>query len=82
MPELTDTSDLKQRILEESKEYIVLPPQEGEFTIKDFIEAYGDDINYDRAFLVLKKMLKDGKIYKRVGMSPGTHGRCNIYGWE
>ena len=78
MPELKDSNSLKQRILEESKEYVVQPVQEGEFTIKFFAEVW--DLSYDQARDTLIRMEKDGKVYKRVGVN--TNGRCNVYGWR
>lgn len=79
MPELKDSLGLKQRILEESKEYVVQPVQEGEFTIKDFMQAH-EDMSYDQARSILIKMAKDDKVYKRNGVS--KNGICNVYGWE
>ena len=78
MPLLTDSNDLKKRILEESKGYVVLPPQEGEFTIQDFIDAYDEEISLYKAKLALDEMEKDGKVCKRDGGS----GRKVIYSWK
>ena len=80
MPKLTDTSDLKQRILEESKEYVVYPPKNGEFTMKDFMGAH-DDIGRETARRVLRQMERDGKIYSRDGITKNNK-RCKVYGWK
>ena len=79
MPELTDTSDLKQRILEESKEYVMLPPKNGEFTKRDFMEAH-DNMGREQARGILNRMERDGKIYSRDGIKGNK--RCNVYGWK
>lgn len=81
MPELTDDSDLKQRILEESKEYFVLPPQNGEFTRQDFMDAH-DKMTRSISRRVLREMEKDGKIYVRDGVMRNGKNRCTIYGWR
>ena len=82
MPELTDSQSLKQRIIDESKEYVVLPPGENEFTIKDFMEAHGENMTEDRARLALEKMEKEGKIYSRKGLPKSRKGSCNVYGFR
>ena len=69
MPELTDSQSLKQRIIDE-------------LTIKDFIEAHGENMTEDRARLALEKMEKEGKIYSRKGLPKSRKGSCNVYGFR
>ena len=63
MPELIDSKDLRQRIIEESRGYVSIPKQADEFAVKDFQEANG--IGYDRAREALDRMEVDGKVERR-----------------
>ena len=71
----TDISDLKERIIAESQQYIKQTPGEDEFTIYDFMEWH--DIEINSARLALKKMMAAGKVSMRKGKVNG--GSCNVY---
>jgi len=71
----TDISDLKERIIAESRQYLRLPPGEDEFTIFDFMEW--NEIERDPARRALIAMEKDAKVSKRKGKING--GSCNVY---
>ena len=63
MPELTDSAELRERILKESKGYIREPKQSDEFTVGDFQEINSTGREQSRD--ALKRMETDGKVEKR-----------------
>jgi len=75
MPELKDSSDLKERIVAESQQYTKQTPGEDEFTIFDFMEW--NEIERDPARRALIAMEKDAKVSKRKGKINGAS--CNVY---
>jgi len=72
---LEDNQSLKERIRQESKQYLNLPPGPDEFTRMEFQEA--NDIDVNKAFAVLDKMVKDGKVTVRDGNKDGSF--CKVY---
>ena len=71
----TDISDLRERIIAESQQYLTPPAREDEFTIFDFMEW--NEIDREAARKVLIAMEKDAKVSKRKGKINGAS--CNVY---
>ena len=66
MPELTDPSALQQRIIQESKRYQILPPQEGEFTFSEFMDTSGSDREPARKILLEMELKLDWDYSKTI----------------
>ena len=75
MPELQDSPSLRERIIAESQQYLTGEPEEGEFTIEQYMEWNGIDSN--ASYRALNRMEDDGKITKRKGKVNGAS--CSIY---
>ena len=72
----TDISDLRERIVAESKQYLRAEPQEDEFTADDYM-VWNNIKNRNVAYRALEAMELDGKITKRKGSAFGAS--CNVY---
>ena len=79
MPELTDGKSLQERIREESRKYLTLPPGDNEFTTDDYIR-WNDIVDRNAAYSALREMVKDGTLYKRKGKLNGAS--VNVYGFK
>jgi len=78
MPELAINDQLMQRIKRESKDYILRPPGEDEFTYEDYMAA--NETTYDIARNALKRMEDDGIVECRDGISRnGKSGQINVF---
>ena len=80
MPELKDKQSLFDRIREESRPFLNIPPQEDEFTLIDYINANSTRekrMNRNTAEARLKEMIEAGVVVKRKG---GYNGKSvNVY---
>ena len=63
MPEITVPLDLKQKILQEARQYITTPKREGEFTVREFAET--NDIEITNGQSILYRMIEDGAVTRR-----------------
>jgi len=76
MPELTDSNELTQRILEEVKSRIPVPPGEGEVTANSVAQDIGCSAKQART--ILADMVEDGSAEVRTnGVENGK--ACKVY---
>ena len=76
MPELTDSNDLKQKILDEARSRILVTPGEDEYTTNTLSKDMG--CNWQQADKILKSMLEEGLVTIREnGIEIGR--ACNVY---
>ena len=63
MPELTDSIDLRKRILQEASQYITADKQKDEFTVREFADI--NEIPITNGQGILYRMIEEGKITRR-----------------
>jgi len=79
MPELTDSNELRQKILEEAKSRIPQPPGEDEVTARMLMDAEG--CTWQRARDTLQDMVEEGLATVRDnGVQNGK--TCKVYKYK